>query len=248
MRISHLLRAIAAVGVLALASPVVAQNLTAAQKVEVEGVIKDYLMRNPEILREALVELQRKEKAAEVQARAKVIADPSSPLFTSENNAVVGNPNGKYVLVEFFDYNCGYCKRALSDLTALVKTEPELKVLLRDFPVLGPKSVEAAEVAIAVKKQLKGEKFFDFHQKLLSSRGQVGRAQALAVAKDAGVDMVKLAADLESPATKAAVAEGLELGDSLGLTGTPSYVVGKEVVVGAVGLDELKSHLADAKK
>lgn len=248
MRFAPLLRALFAAGVIAIAAPVAAQSLTPAQKTEFEGVIKDYLMRNPEVLRDALVELQRKEKAAEAAARSKIIADPGSALFKSDNHAVIGNPNGKLVIVEFFDYNCGYCKKAVGDLATLLKTEPELKVILKDFPVLGPKSLEAAEVALAVKKFLKGDKFFDFHQKLLASRGQIGRAQALAVAKEAGVDMAKLDAELANPTLRAGLSESLELGDSLGLTGTPSYIVGQEVVVGAVGLDEMKAKLASARK
>lgn len=237
------------------ASPTFAQvpapapsSLTAAQRSDIEGVVRNYLLTHPEIIKEALIELQRKEKADEVAARAKIVADPAGKLFESPNHSVVGNPNGKITVVEFFDYNCGFCKRALDDLARLMKAEPNLKVVLKDFPVLGPKSVEAAQVSAAARKQIKGDKFFEFHQKLLNQKGQIGRAEGLAVAKSMGLDMTRLAADMEDPSVREGIAESLSLGDSLGLTGTPSYVVGKEVVVGAVGYDELKQHLDAARK
>lgn len=220
-----------------------APSFSGAQRGEIEGVIRDYLMKNPEILREALIELQRKEKAAEEARRATIVADPKGKLFVSPHQAEVGNPNGSVTLVEFFDYNCGFCKRALDDMAKLIKAEPNLKVILKDFPVLGPQSVEAAQVASAVRNQLKGEKFYEFHQKLMSTKGRVGRAEALAVAKSMGLDMTKIAADMEAPSVRAGIAETMGLGDALGLTGTPSYVVGKDIVVGAVGYNELKQSI-----
>jgi protein-disulfide isomerase len=239
-------RAALAALALVVAAPARAE-MPAAQRAEFESVIKDYLMKNPEILRDALIELQRREKANEAAARKKVLEDESSPLYTSAFHAVVGNPKGKTTIIEFFDYNCGYCKRALDDLVKLMKSDPEVRVVLKDFPVLGPKSVEAALVAQGVKKQLKGEKFFDFHQKLLLAKGQIGKAQALAVAKDAGVNMDQLAKDMESAEARAAIEETMQIGDQLGISGTPAYVVNKDVVVGAVGFDELKARAAATK-
>jgi protein-disulfide isomerase len=154
---------------------------------------------------------------------------------------VVGNPKGKITLVEFFDYNCGYCKRALADLVSLMKAEPELRVVLKDFPVLGPNSVEAAQVASAARRQISGDKFLEFHQKLLSGHGPVGREQALAVAKELGLDMDRLQKDSKDPAIRAGLEDVMKVADTLNLTGTPSYVVGNEAVVGAVGLDQLKT-------
>ena len=161
---------------------------------------------------------------------------------------MVGNPAGTVTVVEFFDYNCGFCKRALDDLAKLMKGDANLRVVLKDFPVLGPKSVEAAQVAAAARKQMKADKFFEFHSKLIMQKGQIGRAEALAVAKSVGADMTRLAADMEDPSVREGIAETMQIGDSLGLTGTPSYVIGKEVVVGAVGYDELKQHVDTAAK
>lgn len=157
---------------------------------------------------------------------------------------VLGNPQGNETVVEFFDYNCAFCKRALPDMMTLLKTNPNLKFVLKEFPVLGPGSVEAAHVAVAARMQdPSGKKYIEFHQKLLGGRGQADKARALAVAKEVGFDMPRLEKDMNSDEVKATIDENMKLADSLGVSGTPTYVVGDEVVVGAVGLDELQAKL-----
>ena len=148
-------------------------------------------------------------------------------------------------MVEFFDYNCGYCKRALPDMVELLKTNPNLKFILKEFPVLGEGSVEAARVAVAVRMQdASGKKYLEFHQKLLGGRGPADKAHALAAAKDLGFDMARIEKDMNSDEAKETIDENLKLADAIGVSGTPTYVVGNEVVVGAVGLDTLKEKLA----
>ncbi|MGH6864585.1 MAG: DsbA family protein, partial [Methylocella sp.] len=150
-----------ALGLFAFASsPARAESFSASQRAEIEAIIKDYLLQKPEILREAIGVLDAREKAAEAKAREKVVSDPSGALFSAANQAVIGNPEGKITLIEFFDYNCGYCKRALSDLARLMKDNPDLRVVLRDFPILSPGSVEAAKIADAFLRQFQGEKFW----------------------------------------------------------------------------------------
>ncbi len=228
--------------------PVAADEFSPSQKSEIEAIIKNYLLKNPEVLRDAINELENREKAAEAQARDKIVSDAQSPLYTSPYQSVVGNQNGKVTLVEFFDYNCGYCKKMLPDIGRLIKEEPDLRVILRDYPILSDASVEAAQVAAAVRNQFKGEKFWEFHQKLLSSRGPVGKTQALSVAQSLGADMNKLAKDMEAPTVKEGLDESDRIGRELALNGTPSYVVGDEVVVGAIGYDALKSKLDNVRK
>ena len=174
--------ALAAFALIAI-GPVRADEFSAAQKSEIESIVKSYLLKNPEILRETAAALEEREKQAETAARQQIIADPASPLFDVANQAVIGNPNGAITLVEFFDYNCGYCKRALGDLARLMKDNPDLRVVLRDLPILAPSSADAAKIANAATNQLKGDKFWQFHQKLLGSHGQVGKAEAIAAAK-----------------------------------------------------------------
>ena len=234
-------------GALAL-SPALAQDFSGAQKKQIETIIRDYLLTNPEILRDAYAALETKQARAEAEQRAGALKTYGEMLANSPYQAVVGNPKGKVTLVEFFDYNCGYCKQALPDLTRLMKEDGDLRVVLKDFPVLGPGSVEAAQVAIAVKKQFQGEKFWAFHVKLLGTRGQVGKAQALAAARDSGADMDRLTKDMDGPEVQATLQESAKLADALNLTGTPTYVVGDEVVVGAVGYGQIKGRLDNIRK
>lgn len=230
------------------AAPARADEFTAGQKVEIESIIKNYLLQKPEILRDAIAELDAREKIAESKAREAVIADQSGPLYRVEGQAVIGNPSGKVTLIEFFDYNCGYCKRALGDLARLMKDNPDLRVILRDLPILSQGSVDAARIANAAAVQFKGDKFWEFHQRLLGSRGPVGKAEALAAAKDLGADMEKLAKDAELPAVTANIEGSTQLAKSLMMTGTPSYVIGEEVVVGAVGYKDLQTKVVNIRK
>lgn len=225
-----------------------AAEFSDGQKTEIRAIIKDYLVANPDVMRDALVEVDKRAKAEEVSAREQAVGDQAAVIFDSKRQAVVGNPNGKVTLVEFFDYNCGYCKKAVGDLTQLMKANPDLRVVLKDFPVLGPGSVEAAQIATAARNQLKGDRFWEFHQKLLATRGQIGKAQALGVAKEFGVDMDRLAKDAADPETRASIKETMTLADGLSLTGTPSYVVGRDIIVGAVGYDELSAKLSNVRR
>ena len=239
-----------AMGVLAglAAAPPAQAELSAPQRTEIEGVIRDYLMKNPDLIREVLVEMERKQKADEEAARSKAVTDLAPQLFNSARQAVLGNPNGKITLVEFFDYNCGYCKKALDDVAKLVKSDPDLRLVIKDFPVLGPGSVEAAEIATAMRNQAKGDKYWQYHTKLLMTRGQIGKAQALAVAKELGADMDRLAKDAASPETHASLQEVMMIADKLQLTGTPTFVLADEVIVGAVGQDDLRARIGNLRK
>lgn len=237
----------AALGIFAF-SPVRADEFSPAQKAEIESIVKSYLVKNPEILRDAAAELDAREKLAATKARQQIVGDPASPLFDVANQAVIGNPGGAITLVEFFDYNCGYCKRALGDLARLMKDNPDLRVVLRDLPILSPGSVEAAKIANSATNQFKGAKFWEFHQKLLGSHGPVGKAEAIAVAKDLGADVDKLNKGAETPEVSAAIDQSMELAKDLSINGTPSYVIGDEVVVGAVGYNDLQAKIANVRK
>ena len=230
-------------------APTQAQAFTADQPGEIERITKEYLLRHPEVLQEVIAELEKREQAAELEARRVSVKANAATLFSSPRHVVLGNPQGDVTMVEFFDYNCAYCKSALSDMLDLVKADPKLKVVLKEFPVLGQGSVEAASVAVAVRMQDdNGKKYLEFHQKLLGGRGQADRARALAVAKEVGLDMARLERDLASPEVKATIEENLKLAEAIGLTGTPSYVIGDNVVIGAVGITALNDKVKAARK
>ena len=249
-RLAGTLAGVAAV-MLALALPAAAQTaqpMTDAQKAQLGAFVRDYIMQHPEVIQDALVELDRRQKEAEKVATRKALGEVAGSLVKSPRNIVVGNPDGDVTLVEFFDYNCGYCKRSLADLREMIKSDPKLRVVIRDFPVLGQDSVEATFAAVAAKQQLKPERYFDFHQKLLESKGRVGKERAVQVAKDFGADPVRLARDIDSPDVKAAVEETMQIADTLKLQGTPAFIIGDEIIFGSVGLEPLRKAVTSMRQ
>src|ERR1700689_3748510 len=208
------------------ATPTRAQTFSADQRQEIEGIVKNYLLQHPEVMQDVMTELEKRQKAAEAEKNRAAVADNNATIFSSPHQVVLGNPQGNVTMVEFFDYNCGYCKRALSDMLDLLKTEPNLKFVLKEFPVLGEGSVEAAHAAVAARMQyISGKKYIEFHQKLLGGRGPADKARALAVAKEVGFDMPRLEKDMNSDAVKTTIDEGMKFADILGVNGTPSYVI-----------------------
>lgn len=251
MRSSFHLIAGAAIAVILTASPSVQaqSSFNDAQRKDIEKIVREYLLRQPEVLQEVVAEMEKKQAAADADKHKGAISGLKEEIFNSSRQVTLGNPQGDVTLVEFFDYNCGYCKRALTDMLELLKSDPKLKFVLKEFPVLGPGSTEAAQVAIAVRMQDKtGKKYLDFHQKLLGNRGQIDKARALAAAKDAGLDMARLDKDLQSPEVKASLEEAMKLAEALGINGTPSYVIGQSVIPGAVGVATLKQQIQAARQ
>ena len=200
-------------------------------------------------MQDVMAELDKRQQAAEAEKHRSAVVENKATLFGSPHQVVLGNPQGNVTVVEFFDYNCGYCKRALPDMLTLLKTNSDLKFVLKEFPVLGEGSVEAAHVAVAARMQdSSGKKYLEFHQKLLGGRGAADKARALAVAKDVGFDITRIEKDMGSDEVKKTIDEDMKLADALGVSGTPSYVVGSQVVVGAVGLDGLKEKIKAERK
>ncbi len=225
-------------------APPPAGSFSSDQQLEIESIVKNYLVQHPEAVQDALDALEKRQKQAEADKVRATIVQNKATIFNSSHQVVLGNPQGNVTMVEFFDYNCGYCKRALPDMLDLLKTDSDLKFVLKEFPVLGEGSVEAAHVAVAARMQdSSGKKYIEFHQKLLGGRGPADKARALAVAKEVGFDMARIEKDMDSDEVKKTIDEDMKLADALGVNGTPSYVVGNEVVVGAVGIDELKAKL-----
>ena len=224
------------------------QSISDTQRGEIEKIVRDYLVSHPEVLQEAIAALEKRQAAEEAQKHEAAVKDNAEALFNSSRQVTVGNPQGDVTFVEFFDYNCGYCKKAMTDMFELMKNDSKLRVVLKEFPVLGPGSVEAARVAVAVRMQDKtGKKYLDFHQKLLGGRGQADKARALAAAKEAGLDTARIERDMASDEVRQSLEESLRLAEKLGLNGTPSYVIGQNVVVGAVGHDALKEKINSAR-
>ena len=225
------------------------QKFSPEQRHEIEGIVKEYLLAHPEVMQDVIAELDKRQQAADLEKHRSAVEENSKALFSSPHQVVLGNPQGNVTMVEFFDYNCGFCRRALADMLDLLKSDPNLQFVLKEFPVLGEGSVEAAHVAVAARMQdATGKKYIEFHQKLLGGRGQADKARALAVAKDVGFDMARIEKDMASDEAKKTIEENMKLADALGVSGTPSYVVGSEVVIGAVGLDALRDKVIAERK
>ncbi|MEP0520438.1 MAG: DsbA family protein [Hyphomicrobiales bacterium] len=229
-----------------LSTAAVAESFPDTQRDEIRDIVREYLLENPEIITEALNVLELRQKQAEETARVDALTSLEKQIFNSENQVVLGNPDGDVTLVEFFDYNCGFCKRAHQDMVTLMEADPNLRVVLKEFPVLGQGSVEAARVSVAV-NELAPEKYEAFHLQLLLSPGQANQAKAIKTATDLGIDQAALEAAIKGERAAETIQEVYTIADALGLTGTPSYVVGKQVVFGAVGAEQLRESIAAAR-
>jgi protein-disulfide isomerase len=235
-----------ALGVMPIAAS--AQSFSDTQRGDIETIVRNYLIAHPEVLEEAMAELNKRQATADAEKHEASVAANAETIFNSPRGVVLGNKDGDVTFVEFFDYNCGYCKRAMTDMLDLMKSDPKLKVVLKEFPVLSEGSVEAAKVAVAVRMQdPSGKKYLDFHQKLLGGRGPADKARAMAAAKDAGLDTARIEKDMAGPEVRATIEENFKLAEAMGMNGTPSYVIGKQIVVGAVGLDSLKEKIGLAR-
>ena len=240
-RLTRLLAAAVTAISVAGAGAAYAQSFSPQQRGEIESIIREYFIKHPEMIEEL-------QALAQAEKLKRAITDNKQILFNSPRQVTLGNPNGDVTMVEFFDYNCGYCKRALDDMLTLMKDNPNLRVVLKEMPVLSQGSMEAAQVAVAVAMQDKsGKRYLDFHQKLLTGRGQVDKARALAVAKEVGADMARIEKDMGGAEVRAALQESFALAEALGFQGTTSYVIGNEAVVGAVGVKELQAKINNAR-
>lgn len=240
-----LLRSLALVlGLATLAGP--AKAFDEAQTREIEAIVRDYLVRNPEVLLEALDALETKRAASAEAERRQTIETARSQIQGTPEGTALGNPNGDVTITEFFDYNCGYCKRAASDMAVLLQSDPNLRVVLKEIPVLGPPSEAAARVSLAF-REVAPERYGAFHKALLATRGPVDEARAFAVATENGVEAERLRPLLQGAAVQAALSESGSLSMALGINGTPSYVVGDELVAGAVGADVLAEKVANVR-
>jgi protein-disulfide isomerase len=218
---------------------------------EVQRIVKDYLLKNPEVIQDAFGELMKRRAAATTASatdKAAAIKSNAKLLFDSPRQVTLGNRQGDVTLVEFLDYNCGYCKRASTDLLTLLNDDPKLRVVLKEWPVLGSASTQAAQVAVAVRMQdPTGEKYLAFHQKLLGERGPANKARATAAAQEVGLDLTRLEQDLASAEVRETLEENAKLARALGIKGTPGYVIGDTVVPGAAGVVVLKETVQAAR-
>lgn len=222
-----------------------AAELTPAQKTEVEGIIREYLLKNPEILREVTEALQAKEQVAEEIARKEGLKQNASQVFRHAGDPVLGNPTGDITIVEFMDYNCGWCKRSVDEISGLVAKDQNIRIVIKEFPIFGSGSNYAAKAALAATKQ---GKYWDLHQSLFKQEGQVTEDVVDAVAAELGLDMAKLKQDMEDPAITETLTLNAELGRQLAINGTPAFIVDETFFPGYVPARSLEEAVSKARE
>ena len=207
-------------------------------KAAIEKIVRDYILNHPEIIPEAMTRMQTREVTRLLDSNRKDIETPFA-------GAVAGNPKGDVSVVVFFDYACPYCRQGHADVAKLAASDPGIRVVYRDFPVLSPASEEAAMASLSAAQQ---GKYTRFHNAMFENPGKVAHERTVAMVRTAGLNELQTAKDMKGAALKAEITKNLELGRALGLTGTPSYIVGNQILSGAVGYDKLKDAVAQARK
>jgi protein-disulfide isomerase len=210
-----------------------------------EQRVREYLLKNPEVVMEALQILQERQKAAEAESRSRTIAARRDEILNDPAAPVGGNPDGDVTLVEFFDYNCPYCRRVAPTVAEIIAADADLRVVYKEFPILGPGSTFAARAALAAQRQ---GKYAPLHDALMGARESLDEAQVLEIAEVVGLDTERLQRDMADPAIQDAIARNLQLANALGITGTPSFLVGESIVPGAVDRGTLEGLIARARE
>lgn len=210
----------------------------------IEGIIRSYLRSHPEVVIDALRAYDEEQKRVAAETLRKRMAERRQELERSPNDFVGGNPEGDVSVVEFFDYRCPYCKRVMPGLEELRQSDMGLRFVYKEFPILGPDSVLAARAAIASRAQGKYE---SFHNALMSSRGELSREAVVQIAAEVGLDVERLVKDMSAPEVENIIARNYALARALGITGTPSFVIGDNLVRGAVTTAELQRRIAEAR-
>ena len=208
-------------------------------------LIESYLMSDPKILQRMSVALDTTLQAEDRSQATTAIASMREAIFNDPGQVVLGNPDGDVTLVEFFDYNCGYCRSALPDMAALLAEDPNLRIVLKEFPILSNESIDAARVAVLVGKA--DVDYWTFHETLFTSRSQVDKQVALAAASDLGLSPVALELDMGTDAVAKTIQTSYEIARALNITGTPTYIIGNEIIPGAIGIDELRTRIANMR-
>ena len=210
----------------------------------VRELVLETIRANPEIVMEAVAILEKREATAQASAQAEVLVNQRELLERDPNAPVLGNPEGDVTVVEFFDYNCPYCKRAMPQVQGLLEADPNVRIVYREWPILGDGSVFAAKAALAARNQGKYE---EFHWAMMGMNGRAEEATVLRIAREVGLDIEQLRRDMDAPEVEEHIATSMRLTQALGFNGTPSFVIGDALVPGFVEQSELEIYVSDAR-
>jgi protein-disulfide isomerase len=221
------------------------QSAFPKDRAALDQAIHDYLMAHPEVVMDSLKAAQQNADAQAAEQSRRTIQTRQKDIFNASEDLVQGNPKGDVTLVEFFDYRCPYCKQVEPSLDALLKEDGKLRIVYKEFPILGEASVYATHVALAAKKQ---GKYAEFHRAMMASKGEIGDAAVLDVAASIGLDVAKLKADMSAPEIDKLIDTNYALADALNIQGTPAMIVGDTMIPGAIDIDTLRKSIAALRK
>lgn len=227
-----------------LVAPVSAQ-FEGKDKKAIEEIVRQYILENPEIIVEAIERLRERERIAQEEAQRHALKHSGAALYDNPMTPEYGNPNGDVVVVEFFDYQCGYCKRVFPTFMEVLESDKNLRVVWKELPILGPVSRFAARAAMASDKQ---GRYFDYHVALMSLRGRLTERRVMETARKVGLDIKRLTEDMAAPEIDRYLDETLQLAEALGITGTPAFLIGDRVVPGAISADQMRAIIAESRK
>lgn len=227
------------------ASPSTVKAEDGLTKDDVVKILEQHIDDNPEIIMEALNNYQARERQREEEAASAALKEHKDFLANYEGSPFIGPKDAEMVVVEFFDYNCGYCKRALPDIVKLQEEFPDVKIVFKEFPILSPESDLAARMALAADKQ---GKYFEFHSALMTAQGRVNEDRMKDIASGLGLDVDQMIKDKDSAAITKIIEDTKTKGSAIGVRGTPAFVIGDKLVRGAVGFDQIKAEMEKQKK
>ena len=214
-------------------------------KERIEKLIESYILRHPEVILKSVKDHQARQKAAQAAQAKKNLKIFSKQLTRNPGSPVGGNPKGDVTVVEFFDYHCSYCRKSFPALMEIEKTDPKGRIVFKEFPILGPGSVFAARVALAAKAQ---GKYLEIHKAMMSGKAKTDEAGLMSLAKSLGMDLIKLRQDMNSPDIRKELINNQELGQVLGITGTPAFIIGDELITGGMNTQGLRELIQRARK
>ena len=242
---SFLLRRLVLIAPLLLAAaPLAAEEPSTAETERVQRIVRDYLQQHPEVIIEAIKSYQDKRAAAEAGKARQTISALQDELLRDPASPVGANPAGDVSIVEFFDYRCPYCKAVAPDLAKALAADGKVRLIYKEFPILGASSMLAAKAALASQQQ---GKYIPFHEKLIAFKGNLDEVAIFAMAADIGLDVAKLKSDMQKPEIEAAIQRNYKLADKLAIQGTPAFVIGSELLPGAASVDELTAAIRRAR-
>ncbi len=222
-----------------------AADFKGKDKEAIEEIVRQYILENPEIIAEAIENLRDRERLAQEQAQRHALQVSRAQIYDNPLTPEHGNPKGDAVVVEFFDYQCGYCKRVFPTFMNVLESDKNIRVIWKELPILGPVSRFAARAAMAADRQ---DKYFEYHVALMQLRGRLTEKRVMDTAKSIGLDMTRLIKDMAAPEIDRYLNETLQLAEALGINGTPAFLIGDRLVPGAVDEEQLRAIISETRK